>query len=235
MMRCNLNITKVSKLFYGEYPYKITYKRLYGFPSGLFNMSLTGLKTPEDHNWWFDYPSTDDERQERANCHMFLKNSFEGLKFNNGGSTHVYFKDKENYEKASVRYVSLQTSRSEPIVDNLAEIYDKSEKRIVIKNSLYFKKYIYKVQFKANKHFIGNVGPDLYSMYKDNGNYRLNSNMKKFDSLYIARNKGKYIHSPYNLYAVYCLDEIDMQMVSFVASECISTITKVVLLSNLDK
>ena len=72
-------------------------------------------------------------------------------------------------------------------------------------------------------------------MYRDNGNYRLNSNMKKFDKLYVARNQGKYIHSPYNLYAIYCLDEIDMQMVGFVASECISTITKVVLLSDLDK
>ena len=68
-----MNITKVSKLFYGEYPYKITYKRLYGFPSGLFNMSLTGLKTPEEHNWWFDYPSTDDERQEIKSVYFNLQ------------------------------------------------------------------------------------------------------------------------------------------------------------------
>ena len=50
------------------------------------------------------------------------------LKFNNGSHTHVYFKDKQDYLKASQRYLSLQTSRAEPIVDNLAEIYDKSEK-----------------------------------------------------------------------------------------------------------
>lgn len=234
-----MNIDKVSKLFYGEYPYKITYKRLYGFPSAFMNMSLSGTKnnawSPDEHTWWFDYPKTDQDRQERANCHKFLSKSFEDLKFNNGSHTHVYFKDKESYSKASQRYPGLQTSRAEPIVENLAEIYDKSEKRIIIKNSLYFKKYQYKVTFKANKHFLGNVGKDLHDMYNDNGNYRLNSNMKKFDNLYVARNQGKYIHSPYNLYAIYCLDEIDMQMVSFVASECISTITKVVLLSKIDK
>lgn len=230
-----MNIDKVSKLFYGEYPYKITYKRLYGFPSAFINMSLYGDKEPNEHNWWFDYPKTDEERQERANCHRFLSKSFEDLKFNNGSHTHVYFKDKQDYLKASQRYPGLQTSRAEPIVDNLAEIYDKSEKRIIIKPSLYFKRYQYKVTFKANKHFLNNVGKDVHDMYRDNGNYRLNSNMKKFDYRYVARNQGKYIHSPYNLYAIYCLDEIDMQMVSFVASECISTITKVLLLSNLDK
>ena len=71
-----MNIDKVSKLFYGEYPYKITYKRLYGFPSAFINMSLYGDKEPNEHNWWFDYPKTDEERQERANCHRFLSKSF---------------------------------------------------------------------------------------------------------------------------------------------------------------
>ena len=43
-------------------------------------------------------------------------------------------KTKQDYLKASQRYLSLQTSRAEPIVDNLAEIYDKSEKRIIKKD-----------------------------------------------------------------------------------------------------
>ena len=59
----------------------------------------------------------------------FSVKSFEDLKFNNGSHTHVYFKDKQDYLKASQRYLGLQTSRAEPIVDNLAEIYDKSEKK----------------------------------------------------------------------------------------------------------
>ena len=32
--------------------------------------------------------------------------------------------------------------------------------------SLYFKRYQYKVTFKANKHFLNNVGKDVHDMYR---------------------------------------------------------------------
>jgi len=230
-----LNIAKVSKLFYGTYPYKITYKRLYSFPKQLsvLDLQFNPVKQGTD-KWWFDYPKTTDDEQLRARCYKFLK-GLDGVKFNNGSHTHVYFVNKDDYEQASARYVELQEERAEPLVDNLAELYEQSEKRIHIRRSLYFKKYRYKIQFKGNKNFINNVGRSLYDMYNDNKNYRLNSNMIKFDPLYVARHKNRYIHSPYNLYAIYCLEEIDMNMATFVASECVSTITKAVLLSDLDK
>ena len=233
-MRCSLNISKVSKLFYGTYPYKITYKRLYGFPKQLSVLDLSFNPLGRDDQWWFDYPKTTEDEQLRTRCHTFLK-GFKNIKFNNGSHTHVYFQDKKDYEEASVRYEDLQTHRAEPLVDNLAELYENSEKRIHIRKSLYFKKYRYKIQFKANKHFTTDLGKHLWDMYKDNPNYRLNSNMLKFSPLYVARNRNRYIHSPYNLYAIYCLEEIDMNMATFVASECVSTITKAVLLTDLDK
>ena len=236
MMRYNLNIVKVSKLFYGSYPYKITYKRLYSFPKQLsvLDLSFNPLKQGND-KWWFDYPKTTDDEQMRMRCYKFLK-TLGDVKFNNGSHTHVYFETKKSYDEAASRYVELQEERSEPLVENLAELYEQSEKRIHIRKSLYFKKYRYKIQFRANKNFTENVGYSLFEMYKDNPNYRMNSNMIKFDKLYVARHKNRrYIHSPYNLYALYCLEEIDMNMATFVASECVSTITKAVLLSDLDK
>ena len=235
-MRYNLNIVKVSKLFYGSYPYKITYKRLQTVPKQLsvLDLSFNPLKQGND-KWWFDYPKTTDDEQMRMRCYKFLK-TLDDVKFNNGSHTHVYFETKKSYDEAASRYVELQEERSEPLVENLAELYEQSEKRIHIRKSLYFKKYRYKIQFRANKNFTENVGYSLFEMYKDNPNYRMNSNMIKFDKLYVARHKNRrYIHSPYNLYALYCLEEIDMNMATFVASECVSTITKAVLLSDLDK
>lgn len=230
-----MNIIKVSKLFYGSYPYKITYKRLYSFPKQLtiLDLSFNPLKQGND-KWWFDYPKTSDDEQMRSRCYKFLK-GLDGIKFNNGSHTHVYFETRETYELASSRYPELQEERSEPLVDNLAELYANSEKRIHIRKSLYFKKYRYKIQFKANLNFTNNVGSSVFDMYKDNPNYKMNSNMIKFDPIYVANNRKRIIHSPYNLYALYCLEEIDMKMATFVASECVSTITKAVLLSDLDK
>ena len=51
-------------------------------------------------------------------------------------------------------------------------MYETVTKRI-IRKTLYFKRYQYKVTFKANKHFLNNVGKDVHDMYKDNGNYQI--------------------------------------------------------------
>ena len=64
-----MNIAKVSKLFYGTYPYKITYKRLYSFPKQLsvLDLQFNPLKQGND-KWWFDYPKTTDDEQLRSRC-----------------------------------------------------------------------------------------------------------------------------------------------------------------------
>jgi hypothetical protein len=70
----------------------------------------------------------------------------------------------------------------------------------------------------------------------------LNPNVKRFDPVNIPTRSPTYgtyrymwRHSPYNLYAIYCLEKIDMEMLTFVASENIGVITKAVLIEELDK
>ena len=197
-MRLPLNIVKTTKLFYGEYPYKITFKRLYGFPNkNLIQKAFPSNLLGED-KWWFDFPQEDSDRQRRTNCFQYLK-SLEGTKFNNGANTHVYFLDRKTFELALSRYPDLQKEANEPLIDNIVSVLNRYDERIA-------------------------------EMYKDNPNYQLNSNMRKFDKLKFT---GR--HSPYNLYAIYCREKIDLELVSFVSSESISTITKAVLLHEIDK
>lgn len=224
-----MNIVKTTKLFYGEYPYKITFKRLYGFPNkNLIQKAFPSNLLGED-KWWFDFPQEDSDRQRRTNCFQYLK-SLEGTKFNNGANTHVYFLDRKTFELALSRYPDLQKEANEPLIDNIVSVLNSYDERIAVRKTLYFKKHRYKVVFRGNIHFFDHNGPHLWEMYKDNPNYQLNSNMRKFDKLKFT---GR--HSPYNLYAIYCREKIDLELVSFVSSESISTITKAVLLHEIDK
>jgi hypothetical protein len=224
---------KITKLFYKEYPYKISYKRLYGFPS-------EALLEANKWGWWFDVPASVDSRMERSNCFTYLK-SFNNIKFMNGSLTHVYFMHKEDYLSARKRYENIQIEAFEPHFDDIKKIIELNESNIEIKKSLYHKKYKYKVLFKFNKNFEDNVGPSIFDIYNDNENYHLNPNIRRFDKSvthFRTTYNGysyQFRHSSYNTYAIYCKDRIDMEMVAFVAGENIKTITKAVLIDDLDK
>ena len=228
-----VQVTKISKLFYREYPYKIAYKRLYGFPSKeILDMSFKyhfGYRS-----FWFDIPETESERQLRNNCLTFLK-SFDGVKFANSSMTHVYFKSKDDYNTAKQRYKTLQLELHEPFLDDLPELLKQHNSKVDIKNKLYHGKYRYKVVFKCDAHFIDNVGPTVYELYKENENYHLNPNIRRFSPGTHTVNGYRFNHSYYNVYSIYCKEQIDMELVTFVASENITSITKAVLIDELDK
>jgi len=230
---------KSSKLFYGKYPFKIAYKRLYGFPNTEILNTRWGLNP--HFQWWFDLPEGDGDRKRRDNCYRFL-NGFKDVKYNNSSLTHVYFPTREDFERAKKRYKELHEEYHEPFIDNLVEVMDKYTSKVELKKGLYHKKYRYKVTFRFNDYFEAKLGRDLYEMYKDNTNYYLNPNVKRFDPVNIPTRSPtygtygyKWRHSPYNLYAIYCLEKIDMEMLTFVASENIGVITKAVLIEELDK
>lgn len=222
-----------TKLFYKIYPYKISYKRLYGFPSPEFvSQSRWG--------WWFDVPGSPDERTRRDNCYHFLKNIGK-VKFSNSQHTHVYFIEKDEFEKACGRYKDLQIEQCEPFVENLSDILEQYDSSIDIKNNLYHKKYRYKIDLKFNKHLENSLGPMLAETYMDNENYHLNPNVRRFiekepvQQTMTARYTWAFRHSTYHNYSIYCREHIDMELMTFIASENISKITKAVLKDEIDK
>lgn len=237
-----ITLIKSAKLYYGDYSHKIAYKRLYGFPnqsvlkSYNFNIVISG----DSFGWWGDLPEDDEEKQRRTNCVQFLK-GIGDVKFMNSSSTHVYFKSKEDFDKATKRYTELQLEHHVPVIDNLAEVINGFKANIDLKNSLYHKNYRYKVNIRFNKHLEEKLGPSLYDMYVDNTNYHLNPNMKRFDPLHNGTRTSwsgytyTFRHSIYNTYAIYCREKIDMEMLTFVAGENISKITKAVLINEIDK
>ena len=233
-----IKLHKSSKLFYREYPYKITYKRLYGFPSAdILKSTRWGLNY---NSWWFELPEGEEDMKRRTNCYHYLRN-LETTKFNNSTFTHVYFKDKVEFDKASKRYKELQTEHYVPVLENLAEVIGKFTSNVELKKSLYHKKYKYKVILKFDRYLEEKLGKDLYDMYNDNPNYFLNVNVRRFredlqpKSHYTGTYRYTWRHSYYNLYAIYCYEKIDMELLTFVASENISKITKAVLFDDLDK
>ena len=235
-------LIKSSKLFYGEYSYKISYKRLYAFPnqsvlkSYNFNLVISG----DSYGWWGDLPEDDEEKQRRTNCVQFLK-GIGDVKFMNSSSTHVYFKSKEDFDKATRRYKELQLEHHVPIIDNLVEVINGFTANIDLKKSLYHKTFRYKVNIRFNDYLEEKLGPSLYDLYKSNDNYHLNPNMKRFDPTHDGTRTSysgytyRFRHSIYNVYAIYCREKIDMEMLTFVAGENISKITKAVLISEIDK
>lgn len=239
----NISVHKHAKLFYKVYPYKISYKRLYGFPSHetVGTTHFNFLKTsPAYNDWWGDIPTNDDDKQRRSNCYSFLK-SIPGAKFMNSSFTHVYFKDEETFNKATLRYHDLQQSHYIPIVDNLAEIFNGHPAHTELKKTLYHKKFRYKVNIRFNQHLEEKLGPSLYDMYADNENYHLNPNMQRFapgaSNVRVSASGYSYMyrHSNYNLYAIYCRETIDMELLTFVAGENIAKISKALLIDEIDK
>ena len=97
-----LPTNKSTKLFYKKYPYKISYKRLWGIG---------------DHywNWMAKYNGTSIDPEEKAlrqRCALWLQTTFGSkesgfvgdVKVNNGSYSHLYFLKEEDYLKAKTRY-----------------------------------------------------------------------------------------------------------------------------------
>ena len=225
-----------TKLFYKKYPYKIAYKRLYGFPSKEIVDSYTDRT---GYGWWFDYPVTPEDIIARSNCIRFLR-SKPGTKFANSSMTHVYFEDKDVFELATTRYRNLQQEIHIPFIDNLSETLDAQQDNIEIKNNLYYKKFRYKISLKYNNNLHVSLGPLLVDTYSNNDNYLLNTNVRRFakEDVTIPLNstnyRYKFRHSVYNSYTIYCREYIDLQLMAFVASENITKITKAILRHEID-
>lgn len=244
MSDANVRIIKSAKLFYNKYPYKISYVRLYGFPqthhSSGIPISMLSPTLQNTMDWWFDIPKTEDDRQRRSNCLLFL-NGLTGIKFMNSGYTHVYFETKEEFDKARVRYTDLQDENYIPILDNLAEIIANQDTNIDVKAKLYHRKFRYKVSLRFDQNLEERLGPSLFELYHDNSNYHLNPNLLRFDPLHDGTRTSysgytyHFRHSLYNSYVIYCKEYIDMQLLTFVAGENISKITKAVLIDEIDK
>lgn len=242
----DIKLYKSTKLFYNEYPFKISYQRLYGWPNP--DIARFGYEIMNEDSWWFrNIPKTDEEKQRRKNCVMYLS-KFENVKFMNSAFTHVYFKDRSSYEKAQRRYKDLQTEHHEPILENLSEVIGKFKANVDLKKTLFHKHYRYKVTLRFNSNLENSVGPTIYELYHDNPNYKLNTNVFKFGpgnipqvvhttlgASFTGTFQYQWRHSPYHTYAVYCREKIDMEMLTFVASENISKITKAVLIDEIDK
>ena len=225
-----------TKLFYKKYPYKISYKRLYGFPS---KEIINSYADRTGYGWWFDYPETPEDMIARANCIRFLR-SKPGTKFANSSMTHVYFEDKDVFELATTRYRNLQQEIHIPFIDNLSETLDAQEDNVEIKNNLYYKKFRYKISLKYNNNLHVSLGPLLVDTYSGNDNYLLNTNVRRFtkEDITIPLNsthyRYKFRHSAYNSYTIYCREYIDVQLMAFVASENITKITKAILRHEID-
>lgn len=223
-----VKLVESTKLFYNKYPYKISYKRLYGFPS---KEVIDSYVERTGYGWWFDYPLTQEDIIARSNCIRFLRSN-SSIKFSNSSMTHVYFEDKDVFALAKTRYRNLQKEIHIPFIDNLSETLNTYADNVEIKNSLYYKKFRYKISLKYNDNLHTSLGPLLIDAYSDNDNYLLNSNVLRFAKEDITITQYRYYkfrHSTYNSYNIYCKDHIDMQLMTFVASENITKITKALL------
>ena len=78
-----VKLVESTKLFYNKYPYKISYKRLYGFPS---KEIIDSYVERTGYGWWFDYPLTQEDIIARSNCIRFLRSN----------SSIKFFKNRKN-------------------------------------------------------------------------------------------------------------------------------------------
>jgi hypothetical protein len=203
----------VTKLFYNIYPFRITYPRLGNLPHFYFNGS----------------DSFDGDVKQRKECLKYLKSTFKKrIKFNNGYYTHAYFLNKEDYLVAKDNFKELHVKYTEPFFPNLKEILDKFDSNVVLRKSRFMKNYNYKVEMAYNYNNFTEVCDDIFSMFGDSSNYAVSGNIKS-----VTRRFGYY--GSWATYSVYCKDEIDVEYFTFLFGENIKTISKAVLISDLDK
>lgn len=198
-----------------------------------------------------------EEKAVRKRCALWLQSTFSekdgwfdgNVKVNNGQYSHVYFLHEEDYLKAKSRYVDLHTEYTEPMFDNLQEIIDGHDTNEEIRKSLWFNKYRYKIVMKCDEHFEEGLCKDLFNMFNDNENVRLNKNMIELAKIDTSNRSIPPANNPlfqnmrvtpirwgrWRVYSIFCIDKIDAEYISFVSSENIQSIHKALLISELDK
>jgi hypothetical protein len=207
------NTETVTKLFYNNYPYRITYPRLANLPSFYYNGN-----EPSEHSWLL-----------RRECLQFLKKEFKGrIKFNNGYHTHVYFLKKEDFVQAKKEYIQLHVKYTEPLFSNLKDILDKFDSNVDLRKSLYLKQYTYKVTLSYNYNNFPKICDDIFECFGDNTNYAISGNIKS-----VTKRFGYY--GSWATYSMYCKDEVDVEYFTFMFGENVKSISKAVLISELDK
>ena len=207
------NTEIVTKLFYNIYPYRITYPRLGNLPRFYYRHDK-----PSEHSWML-----------RRQCHDYLKKEFRGrIKFNNGYHTHAYFLKKEDYLKAKEEFKELHVKYTEPLFSDLKEILDKFDSNVSLRKSLYLKKFNYKVELLYAFGSFPETCDDIVATFEDNPNYAISGNIKS-----VTRRFGYY--GSWATYSMYCKDEVDVEYFAFLFGENIKSISKAVLISELDK
>ena len=207
------NTEIVTKLFYNIYPYRITYPRLGDLPRFYYRH-----EKPSEHSWML-----------RKQCDQYLKSEFEGrIKFNNGYHTHAYFLKKEDYLKAKEQFKELHVKYTEPLFTNLKEILDQFDSNVSLRKSLYLKKFNYKVELQYTFGTFPEVCDDITETFKDNTNFAISGNIKS-----VTQRFGYY--GGWQTYSMYCKDEVDVEYFAFMFGENIKSISKAVLISELDK
>ena len=204
-----------TKLFYNIYPYRITYPRL-----GRLHRFYFQGNEPSNHSM-----------EMRQKCLTYLKKEFKGnIKFNHGYHTHAYFLKEEDFEKAKSDKESqqLHIKYTTPLFPNLKEILDKFDANITLRKTLFLRKFKYKVEIKFNFQNFPELCDDLYATFRDNTNYAVSGNIKS-----VTRRFGYY--GSWATYSMYCKEKIDVEYFTFMFGENIKSITKTVLISELDK
>ena len=203
----------VTKLFYNIYPFRITYPRLGNLPHFYFN----------------DNASFDGDVKLRKECLKYLKSTFKKrIKFNNGYHTHVYFLNKEDYLLAKEHSKELHIKYTIPLREDLKEILDEFDQKVEIRQSLYLKEHRYKATLSYNYQNFPKVCDDIFATFGDNDNYKISGNIKS------VTNRFGYYGS-WATYSVYCRSKIDVEYFTFMFGEDIKSISKIVLVSELDK
>jgi|TARA_R110002167_G_scaffold26835_1_gene91992 hypothetical protein len=207
------NTETSTKLFYKVYPYRITYPRL-----GRLHRFYFQGNEPSEYS-----------REMRQKCLTYLKKEFKGnIKFNHGYHTHAYFLKEEDFEKAKEEFKELHIKYTVPLFPDLKELLDKFDSNVQLRKSLFLRKFKYKVEISYNFQNFTSLCDDLFSTFDDNPNYAVSGNIKS-----VTRRFGYY--GSWATYSVYCKDKIDVEYFTFMFGENIKSITKAVLISELDK
>mgnify|MGYP001028068748 FL=1 len=209
------NTETSTKLFYKEYPYRITYPRIGRLPYFYHKDN-----TPSNQSWML-----------KKQCLDYLKKTFKGrIKFNHGYHTHAYFLKKEDFEKAKEHeeFQELHVKYTIPLFPDLKDILEKFDSNTVLRKSLFLRKHKYKVELGYNYNNFPKLCDEISKTFGDNPNYSVSGNIKS-----VTKRFGYY--GSWATYSMYCKDKIDLEYFTFVFGENIKSISKAVLISELDK
>ena len=167
----------------------------------------------------------------RKQCFDFLKKKFKNrIKLHWVNHTHAYFLKEEDFDKAKAHeeFQELHIKYTVPLFPDLKDILDKFDSNTVLRKSLFLKKHKYKVEIGYNYGNFPVLCDEIYETFGDNPNYSVSGNIKS-----VTRRFGYY--GSWATYSMYCKDKIDVEYFAFLFGENIKSISKAVLISELDK